>query len=171
MRFLYLRDPLFLACVAAYFVNRFVLKNIWHDGFVHAHLNDLICIPFWVPIMLFAQRSLRLRADDHSPRPAEIIIALVVWSWVFEIILPATALFGDRCVADHLDVLYYALGALLASLFWKWWYPEPNPTRTAANLPPGNSPAPPVPSTVAPPRALHTPSPRPAATTPGTTPP
>ena len=80
MRFLYLRDPLFLACVATYFVNRFVLKNIWHDGFVHAHLNDLICIPFWVPIMLFAQRTLRLRPDDHSPRPAEIIIASITTS-------------------------------------------------------------------------------------------
>jgi hypothetical protein len=29
---------------------------------------------------------------------------------------------GNGFVADHLDVLYYALGALLAGIFWKWWY-------------------------------------------------
>ena len=63
MRFRYLRDPLFLACVVVYFVNRFVLKAVWEAGFVHTHLNDLICVPFWVPIMLWVERrSLKLRA-------------------------------------------------------------------------------------------------------------
>ena len=73
MPFLYLRDPLFLLCVGLYFVNRFILKQIWLSGFVHEHLNDLICIPFWLPIMLFVQRRLRLRDGDESPRPSEIM--------------------------------------------------------------------------------------------------
>ena len=122
MPFRYLRDPLFVLCVATYFVNRLVLKTIWKEGFVHEHLNDLICIPFWVPIMLFAQRQLGLREDDERPRPGEIVIPLVVWSWVFEILLPAAGWLGDRCVADPRDIVFYALGALVAGLFWKWWY-------------------------------------------------
>lgn len=122
MRFLYLRDPLFLLCVAAYFINRLLLKHLWSSGFVHSHLNDLICIPFWVPIMIFAQRQLGCRADDDPPRPLELVIPLIVWSWVFEIWLPSTGWLGDRCTADYLDVVYYAVGALVASLFWKWWY-------------------------------------------------
>jgi hypothetical protein len=122
VRFLYLRDPLFLLCVATYFVNRFALKRIWATGFVHEHLNDLICIPFWVPIMLFIQRRCGLRADDASPRAAEIVIPLVIWSWVFEIILPQTGILGDACVGDYLDVLAYACGALIAGLFWHCWY-------------------------------------------------
>jgi len=122
VRFRYLRDPLFLVCLATYFLNRYVLKSIWQSGFVHEHLNDLICIPFWVPIMLFVQRQLGLRDGDHSPRPGELVIALFVWSWTFEIILPATALLGDACVADHLDGLCYAVGALGAGVFWRWWY-------------------------------------------------
>jgi hypothetical protein len=122
VRFRYLGDPLFLLCVATYFVNRYVFKAIWRDGFVHEHLNDLICIPFWVPIMLFAQRKLGLRHTDDSPRPAELVIPLIVWSWVFEILLPATNLLGDRCFADYLDILSNTVGALLAGLFWKWWY-------------------------------------------------
>ena len=122
MRFLYFRDPLFLICVLTYFVNRLVLKSVWKEGFVHEHLNDLICIPFWVPIMLFAQRKLGLRDGDDSPRPGELVIPLIVWSWLFEIILPATALFGDACVADYMDIFWYALGALGAAVFWRWWY-------------------------------------------------
>jgi hypothetical protein len=45
-----------------------------------------------------------------------------VWSWVFEILLPAAGWLGDRCVSDYLDIVSYTVGALLASLFWKWWY-------------------------------------------------
>jgi hypothetical protein len=41
------------------------------------------------------------------------------WSWVFEIFLPTI---DARFVADHLDVMYYSLGALGAGLFWRWWY-------------------------------------------------
>jgi hypothetical protein len=77
---------------------------------------------FWVPIMLFIQRRLGLRDDDASPHARELVIPLIVWSWLFEIILPETGLLGDRCVADHLDVLYYAIGAVFAGFFWKWWY-------------------------------------------------
>ncbi len=135
MRFLYLRDPLFLLCVVTYFVNRLVLKSIWDTGFVHEHLNDLICIPFWVPIMLSAQRRAGLRRTDDIPQPGEIIIPLVVWSWVFEIILPATALFGDRCVADYLDILWYSAGALIAAVFWNWWYRSGRQFHVSTNRP------------------------------------
>jgi hypothetical protein len=120
--FLYLRDPLFLFCVGVYFVNRFVLKEIWLSGFVHEHLNDLICIPFWVPIMVFVQRRLGMRDGDDSPQPSEIIIPLILWSWIFEVILPNTEWFHDVCVADYLDILCYTLGALGAAMFWRWWY-------------------------------------------------
>lgn len=105
-----------------YFVNRILLKKIWKDGFVHEHLNDLICIPFWVPIMLFVQRRLGMRDDDAPPRAGEIIIPLVIWSWAFEVLLPRTGWLGAWCVADYRDVLYYTVGALIAGLFWRAWY-------------------------------------------------
>jgi hypothetical protein len=121
-RFRYLRDPLFLLCLVTYFLNRFVLKKIWNAGFVHEHLNDLICIPFWVPIMLFAQRQLGFRHNDDPPQPGEIVIPLLLWSWIFEILLPAAGWLGDWCVSDYLDVVYYTIGASVAAVLWRCWY-------------------------------------------------
>ncbi len=126
VRFLYLRDPLFLACLVLYFVNRWILKAIWTGGFVHDHLNDLICIPFWVPIMLWGQRRLGLRESDGPPLGSEIVLPLFVWSWEFEFLLPRSGLVGDRAGADYRDILYYSLGAALAASFWAWRYRTPS---------------------------------------------
>jgi hypothetical protein len=123
--FQYLRDPLFLGCVVMYFLNRWALKPLWQGGFVHAHLNDLICIPFWVPIMLWVQRRLGLREWDGPPLASEILIPLFAWSWFFEIALPPSGLVGSRAVADHQDIVYYSLGSALAACFWQWWYRAP----------------------------------------------
>ena len=130
MRFRYLRDPLFLACVVTYFVNRWVLKSIWETGFVHEHLNDLICIPFWVPIMLWVERHIGLRQDDGPPEAFEIIIPLLLWSWVFEMFLPRTELFGRFCTSDHRDIICYSAGSIGAAVFWRCWYGDGQPSRT-----------------------------------------
>jgi hypothetical protein len=124
MKFRYLRDPLFLSCVLLYFVNRFVIKKLVAGGFFHDYFNDLICIPFWVPIMLFFERKTRMRPDDAAPRWYEIIIPLVLWSYIFEVYLPGTRLFRGRATADARDVLYYCIGALGAAVVWRVSYRE-----------------------------------------------
>jgi hypothetical protein len=125
MKFRYLRDPLFQFCIVVYFVNRWVLKHVWDSSFFHSYLNDLICIPFWVPIMLYAERKVGLRDTDGPPEAHEILIPLVLWSWVFEIVLPANPFFARYSVADHRDVMCYSLGAFLAAVFWRWRYRNP----------------------------------------------
>ncbi|MDI9432198.1 MAG: hypothetical protein QM570_10815 [Planctomycetota bacterium] len=122
MTFRYLSDPLFLSCFVLYFTNRWVIKPLLPNSFSQNYLNDLICIPFWVPIMLFMMRKLGLRRDDVPPRGYEILIPLILWSAVFELWLPRFAPFRDLAFSDYVDVLFYAIGALLASLFWKQWY-------------------------------------------------
>jgi hypothetical protein len=123
--FRYLADPLFLVCFVAYFVNRFGLKPHVGSAFLHDHFNDAICIPFWVPIMLWIQRRAGLRADDDPPRPSEIVIPLIVWSVTFEVWLPRTEAFRAWCTADPADVLAYAAGAMAAAVWWRWWYARP----------------------------------------------
>jgi hypothetical protein len=122
MRFRYLRDPLFLTCLVLYFVNRLLLKPLLPWTFLHSYLNDVICIPFWVPIMLLLMRGCHLRHDDGPPRSHEVLIPLMLWSLVFEVWLPQTETFRRLATADHLDVLSYTAGALLAGVFWRYYY-------------------------------------------------
>jgi hypothetical protein len=122
MAFRYLKDPLFLACLGLYFANRWLLKPLFPGGFFHAYLNDLICIPFWVPIMLWLMRKTRLRADDAPPQWYEILLPLLVWSAAFELVVPGLGSFRRVAVADARDILAYTVGALLSALFWKAWY-------------------------------------------------
>ena len=122
MKFRYLRDPLFVFCLALYFVNRWILKPYFSNEFSRSWLNDVICIPFWVPIMLFMMRKIGLRRDDAPPRANEILIPLLLWSWVFEAYLPFTATFRHLATSDYLDILAYTIGAFLAAIFWKIWY-------------------------------------------------
>ena len=129
MRFRYLKDPLFLFCVGLYFLNRWVIKPYFPNDFSRDHLNDVICLPFWVPIMLFIMRKTGLRKDDEPPKSSEILIPLLIWSWVFEAYLPFTALFKRLATSDYLDILSYTVGACFAALFWKLWYRNPHSAR------------------------------------------
>ncbi len=122
MPYRYVRDPLFLFCLVLYFVNRWLLKPLLPGTFFHNSLNDLICIPFWVPILLWMMRRTGLRTDDAPPQWYEILIPLILWSWVFEGVLPFSRFFQHRATSDPTDIEFYTLGALLASLFWQKWY-------------------------------------------------
>lgn len=122
MRFRYLTDPLFVGCVVLYFANRFLIKPLTAGGFFHDHLNDRICIPFWVPIMVFFLRRAGLRPDDVPPRAEEILVPLVMWSAIFELYVPRMRWFEHLATSDFADILYYTIGALLASVVWEITY-------------------------------------------------
>src|ERR1700722_10429442 len=114
MRFRYLKDPLFLFCVSLYFFNRWILKPYVPNEFSQDYLNDVICIPFWIPIMLFTMRKIGLRNNDAPPKASEILIPLLIWSWVFEAYLPFTDFFKRWATSDYLDIFAYTVGACLA---------------------------------------------------------
>ncbi len=122
MRFRYLTAPLFLFCLVLYFLNRFLIKRFVPGGFFHDHLNDLICIPFWVPIMVLLLRKVGLRGNDDPPGADEILIPLVMWSAIFELYLPHVRHFERLATADPTDILFYTLGALAASVIWQVTY-------------------------------------------------
>lgn len=124
MRYHHLRDPLFLACVGLYFFNRFLLKPLVPHGFHVNQLNDLICIPFWVPIMLYTEHKLGLREASAGPQWYEILLPLVLWSLIFELLLPQVPAFHKLATTDCNDIVCYAVGALVAAVFWRWRYPK-----------------------------------------------
>lgn len=122
MTFGYLRDPLFLLCLIVYGANRLLEDSGLSPPLFRCYLNDVICIPFWVPIMLWAERQSGLRQHDDPPHAYEMAIPLVIWAAVFEVVLPSTRAWQGLTVPDPNDVLCYAAGACIASWFWQWRY-------------------------------------------------
>jgi hypothetical protein len=133
-RFQYLRDPVFVLCLLLYFVNRWVWKPLLPGEFFHNYLNDVICIPFWVPIMLWLMRKIGIRTDDDPPQWHEILIPLLMWSFLFEVWLPRVSPFRLLAFADSMDVLCYAMGAFLALQFWRRWYGERQVQNTSQTI-------------------------------------
>ena len=72
--------------------------------------------------MLFVMRKIRLRNTDIPPTASEILIPLIIWSWVFEAYLPFTTFFKRLATSDYFDIFTYTVGAVLATIFWKLWY-------------------------------------------------
>ena len=129
MQYPYLRDPLFLVSLVLYCANRWIAKPWFPNTISRCYFNDLICIPFWVPIMLFVMRVLKLRPATAPPQWHEILIPLLLWSVVFELIAPQTHMFRGIAFTDYADILCYASGALIAALFWRR-YTEPGREQT-----------------------------------------
>ena len=120
--FAYLRDPLFLLCLGIYFAHRWAVSQGLSTPWLRSYVNDLICLPFWVPMMLWLQRVWGLRNHDDPPQPTELVIPLLIWATVFEVMLPSTRTWSGLAFPDPADVLCYALGGLVSVLFWNWWY-------------------------------------------------
>lgn len=122
-RFRYLRDPVFLAAVALHFVNRFAVRPFTGDpnDFWHCWLNDLVCVPFWLPPLLWVLRVLDLRRHDAPPTVLELLEMVVLWSAIFEWLVPSTRLsmYFPLTVGDPIDVAMYATGAAIAGLLWR----------------------------------------------------
>lgn len=122
MKFRYLTDPLFLVTVVIYLLNRFIFEPYIPCSFFSSYVNDLICIPFCVPIMLWGMRITRARRHDLPPTLAEIMIPLLVWSIAFELIFPNVGPLVGRAIADPNDILCYAICAWFSLAFWQRWY-------------------------------------------------
>lgn len=120
--FKYLKDPLFLASVTIYFLNRFIVKplTLGKVDFFHCYLNDLICIPFWLPIVLFLTRKVGLRRHDEPPDIYELCFYLLLWSFMFEFVGPSYGRYFNYPVADPWDILCYAIGCIIAGFYWNF---------------------------------------------------
>ncbi|MEO6753632.1 MAG: hypothetical protein ABIP85_17780 [Chthoniobacteraceae bacterium] len=114
-RFRYCRDALFLFGCAAYAINRWLIKPHLTPGFMMFQFNDTWLIPCALPPVLWLHRGLGLRAHDDPPHMGEIAGHLVFWSALFEWIGPK---FMPHAQGDPWDVAAYAVGAIVAGLWW-----------------------------------------------------
>jgi hypothetical protein len=117
-RFRYLADPIFIACLIIYPINRFFLKPHHIGGwFTHGYLNDVICLPMFVPIILYIQHLIGVRPHYRFPRVWEIAIAWGAFAIVFQAITPR---FPKVFITagDPWDMLAYASGGVVAWIIW-----------------------------------------------------
>ena len=104
--------------MAVFAVNRWGLKPHGIGGaFTRGYLNDVLCIPLFLPIILGLQRMVRLRLHDGPPRLWEMLQHWVIFSVLFEIVLPKYPQYF-RTTADAMDVVAYLAGGMIA---WMWW--------------------------------------------------
>jgi hypothetical protein len=117
-RFGYLRDPLCVLACGGYAFNRWLLRPLgWGTSpFMRGHFNDLLLIPAALPLLLWVQRRLGMRATDTPPTWREIALHFAVWSIAAEAIAP---LFIHRATGDWLDVAAYAIGAVASGCVWQ----------------------------------------------------
>lgn len=116
--FRYCLDPVCLLSIVLYAINRWYLKPHHIGGlFTIGYLNDVICLPLFLPIILGLQRLLAIRKHDAYPRLWEMLQSWVIFSVLFEVILPRFPQYF-RTTGDPVDVLAYLVGGTLA---WMWW--------------------------------------------------
>ena len=114
----YWRDPLFLACLGTYAINRLLIKpNLPHySPFFHGHLNDMLTVPVALPIYLWVYRLIGLRPDNEVPRWWEVALHVAMWDVFFEWFGPHYLHHG---AGDPLDNLSIAGGGLVAWMIWQ----------------------------------------------------
>ncbi len=123
-RYRYCSDPVFLCAFALYLLNKVVFKPLaqGHTTFFAYYGNDLLCIPFCLPPVLYVYRLIGLRSPARFPTRFEVLAHVVVWSFFFEWLAPLV-IKGPFAwsVADPWDVVAYAVGATIAGIFWGTW--------------------------------------------------
>jgi hypothetical protein len=117
-RFRYALDPLCVVTCILYALNHWVLVSYLTGPFWRGHFDDLWFIPAALPPMLWVERRLGLRHHDRVPDPGEIGLHFVVWSVAAEVVAPAV--YAHK-VRDWWDIGAYAVGAVVAVGWWRWW--------------------------------------------------
>jgi hypothetical protein len=113
----YLADPICIGSILIYMLTRWVLKPHHIGGcFVHGYLNDLICLPLFLPIILRAQSILGIRRHDLPPTLFEVLHNWVIFSVVFEVVLPRIPAFAST--GDPWDCVAYMVGGIAAYFWW-----------------------------------------------------
>lgn len=104
---------MFLALVAAmlYSINRFLMIPQWQDvAFLKDYLGDALALPVYIPLSFYIALRLHLISNDFNLRLTHIIGAVLIFSLVFEGIIPVI---DSHSVRDPVDILAYLGGGLL----------------------------------------------------------
>lgn len=83
------------------------------NPFIYSYLDDILCIPIVLYITSYIMRRIEKDRVDFQFLSFHIYTAVVVFSIIFEIILPFISI---RYTDDIMDVLCYALGGVVFTI-------------------------------------------------------
>lgn len=117
-QFRYVLDPLCLTAAVVYLAHRWWLAPAgWSNEWARAYLNDVLCLPLFLPVILLLLRWTRVRKHDGPPTLWEVLHHWLIFAVVYELVLPRFPSVWHTN-ADAWDVVAYLAGGLLA---WTWW--------------------------------------------------
>lgn len=107
-----LQHPLFILSMLLFCLNQALEQAEVYIWPLYTHLDDLLCLPVTLTIILAAER-----AYFHNPffilPKRYLLMAVLMFSIVFEGLLPT---FAAKYTADAWDVVAYAVGAFVFQL-------------------------------------------------------
>jgi hypothetical protein len=119
--FRYIDDPICVGCMMIYVLNRWVLKPHHIGGWlVHDYLNDILCLPIFVPIILRLQSALHIRRHHLPPTFFETMHNWAIFSVLYYFVFPRLPAFSS--VADPMNSVAYLLGGIAAYVCWQFYY-------------------------------------------------
>ena len=104
-----LRHPFFLLSVLLFCLNQVLEQLQLYIWPLHTHLDDLLCLPVVLTLILASERLYFQNPYFVLPR-AYTISAVLLFSLVFELLLPVLHV---KYTSDIWDVIAYGVGALL----------------------------------------------------------
>ncbi|MCC9165345.1 magnesium citrate secondary transporter [Pontibacter harenae] len=107
-----LSHPVFLVCSFLFCLNRLLEFNEVYLWPLYAYLDDLLCMPLSLSVVLVAER-LYFKNNDFILANRYIVWAVVLFAFFFELLLP---LFSNKYTADVFDIVAYAVGAVVFNI-------------------------------------------------------
>ncbi|MCJ8163745.1 hypothetical protein MKJ04_02760 [Pontibacter sp. E15-1] len=121
-----LLHPFFLSCLLLFCLNQGLEQAQVYIWPLHTHLDDLLCLPITLQLVLVVQRAYFRNPAMVLPR-WQVVFAWAAFSVCFELLLP---LYKPLYTADALDVAAYAFGGLgFAAILNKPLRPRPQALR------------------------------------------
>jgi hypothetical protein len=114
----FINDPIFIGGWLLYFGLYFAQQFLSVPTWLISYGRDLLLVPCVLPIIVTGLIRLKIRTSS-PPATVEILLALLIWSIMFELLGPKIF---DHAVSDGFDILAYCAGGIISALYWHTSY-------------------------------------------------
>jgi hypothetical protein len=109
-----LKNKIFLASALLFSLNYLLEKGFGiFIPFIHAYMDDLLCMPVVLTLTLFLLRWL-LNNPAFILSKKQVFFAVIYFSLAFELLLP---IYSDNYTSDVMDPFAYGIGAVA---YYNW---------------------------------------------------